>query len=157
MAVQVQFKAKAVINTSTCYLLLKLIIFWQLKLMKQHPTMYTLRKNIKSSVYYVVFILLGLKKSSRKKTYCLEWLKLHRHGTDHNLGQLTCAVVWDPRERLWGESRRLFMVKRWFGRVVLMVAWIANRFLSGQDHRRFHRGLLSADAAIHWGSEFNGC
>lgn len=35
--------------------------------MKQHPTMYTLRKNIKSSVYYVVFILLGLKKSSRKK------------------------------------------------------------------------------------------
>lgn len=47
------------------------------------------------------------------------------------------------------------MVERRLGRRVLMVTWKGDRFLGGQDHRRLQRGLLSADAAVHRGSELD--
>ena len=44
-------------------------------------------------------------------------------------------MVWDPRERLWRERRRLFVVQRRLGGGILKVTWVGDRFLGGQDHR----------------------
>lgn len=44
-------------------------------------------------------------------------------------------MIRDPRERLWRESRRLFVVQRWLCRVILKVTWVCDRFLGGQDQR----------------------
>lgn len=67
----------------------------------------------------------------------------------------TCAMVGDPRERLRRESWRLFVVKRRLGRCFLMVTWICDRFLSGQDQRRLNGVLLGADPTVHRGPELN--
>ena len=66
-------------------------------------------------------------------------------------------MVGDPGERLWRESRRLFMVQRRLGGDVLKVTRVGDRFLGLQDHRRLNRGLLREDATVHRGSEFYGC
>lgn len=68
---------------------------------------------------------------------------------------LTCVMVWDPRERLWRESRGLFVIEWRLGRSILKVSRIGDRFLSGQDQRGLNGVLLGADATVHRGAELN--
>lgn len=79
----------------------------------------------------------------------------HKHTSTDKWELLTCAMVWDPRERLWRESRGLFVIEWRLGRSILKVTWIGDRFLSGQDQRWLNGVLLGADATVHRGAELN--